>query len=443
LYPQEHLRSEAGKQPQMQLSAKKELSRHSVRPKTPPRKHRQGIKKPPAMQLTYPQADALKQVVAVLERGKMCTLQGRTGTGKTFMMANVFKRMRKPTIILCYTEELAKQITMELQEHFPDMAQAGLINTYTSAYEKFLQGMKQKPDAHRVKARQEALQAIDQGQPHIIVATVACLYTVKCNLPQRSRPFDASVFECMHEVYGRSGWMLMFDESHKSLPACNGEDKRRVNWPFLEEKQKRPESVLFVSATPGKMELELSWPNIVDIWVRPNGIINPEIIIQKNMAMAAAEEDAILRIERLLERRPEATVLMNVFRHAHAKQLIRDLKDLLGIEAWQLKGDMAKRQRGDMVDGFKRGETKVLIGSSMLQEGLSFPHVELVFIFNADKHGETALTQMIGRATRNHVAKVVMYTDKNFSKKLETVKRQNDFDRTKQLKAWEEGGFHR
>ena len=66
------------------------------------------------------QAQAIDEIVSGFSQVQKETLLGITGSGKTFVMANVIQKLQKPTLIIAHNKTLAAQLYTELSELFPD-----------------------------------------------------------------------------------------------------------------------------------------------------------------------------------------------------------------------------------------------------------------------------------------------------------------------------------
>ncbi len=168
--------------------------------------------------------------------------------------------------------------------------------------------------------------------------------------------------------------------------------------------------VVFVSATPGKIELENTGGEVVEQVIRPTGLIDPEVFVlpaqgQVPHLLAAIKERAAIG-ERVL-----VTTL--------TKRLAEDLSAYIqeaGIRGRYLHSEIQTLERMEILKDLRQGDFDVLVGVNLLREGLDLPEVSMVAILDADKAGflrsETSIIQMIGRAARNVNAKVILYADK-------------------------------
>jgi excinuclease ABC subunit B len=82
-------------------------------------------------QPTGDQPTAIKELVAGIESGeKEQILLGATGTGKTFTISNVIKKVNKPTLILSHNKTLAGQLYGEFKQFFPNNAVEYFVSYY-------------------------------------------------------------------------------------------------------------------------------------------------------------------------------------------------------------------------------------------------------------------------------------------------------------------------
>ena len=232
---------------------------------------------------------------------------------------------------------------------------------------------------------------------------------------------------CLFDYLPKNAIVFM-DESHVSVPQIGGMykgDRSRketlVEYGFrlpsaldnrplrFEEWEDVTPQKIYVSATPGKYELEHS-DNMAELLVRPTGLIDPEIeirpaISQIDDVIGECNERAILK-ERVL-----ITTL--------TKRMAEDLTDYLeenGIRTRYMHSDVDTVERTEIIRDLRLGHFDVLVGINLLREGLDIPEVSLVAILDADKEGflrsEVTLIQTVGRAARNIRGKAIMYADK-------------------------------
>ena len=227
--------------------------------------------------------------------------------------------------------------------------------------------------------------------------------------------------------YFPKDFIVFIDESHITIPQIRGMfagdlarktnlvdygfrlpaayDNRPLNFSEFEGKINQ---AVFVSATPGKWELENS-DNVVEQIIRPTGLLDPKVEIRpiKNQI-----DDLIGEINSTIDN--DGRILVTTL----TKKMAESLTDYLGergIKVRYLHSDIDTLDRMDIINSLRAKEFDVLIGINLLREGLDIPEVKLVAILDADKEGflrsEWALIQTIGRASRNSESKVILYAD--------------------------------
>ncbi|WP_404399686.1 excinuclease ABC subunit UvrB [Idiomarina seosinensis] len=167
---------------------------------------------------------------------------------------------------------------------------------------------------------------------------------------------------------------------------------------------------LYVSATPGKYELERSSDEIIEQVVRPTGLVDPEIEIRP----VATQVDDLMSEVHLRVAKGERVLATTL-----TKKMAEDLSDYLdehGIKVRYLHSDIDTVERMEIIRDLRLGEFDVLVGINLLREGLDMPEVSLVTILDADKEGflrsDRSLIQTIGRAARNINGKAILYADR-------------------------------
>ena len=176
-----------------------------------------------------------------------------------------------------------------------------------------------------------------------------------------------------------------------------------------EEFEQMWNQVVFVSATPGKIELEKTGGEVVEQVIRPTGLIDPEIVVHPAQGQVP---HLLAQIKERVERGERVLVT------ALTKRLAEDLSAYIqeaGIRGRYLHSEIQTLERVEILSDLRKGDFDVLVGINLLREGLDLPEVSLVAILDADKAGflrsETSLIQTIGRAARNVNAKVILYAD--------------------------------
>lgn len=256
--------------------------------------------------------------------------------------------------------------------------------------------------------------------------------------------------------YFPDDFLLFVDESHVTLPQVRGmfggnlsRKKSLIDYGFrlpsaydnrplnFDEFYDRINQVVFVSATPGDLELENSQV-ITEQIIRPTGLLDPEIEVKPTEGQM---DDLISEInERVAVK--ERTLVTTL-----TKKMAEDLTDYfeqMGIKVRYMHHDIDTVERMEIVRDLRLGEFDVLVGINLLREGLDIPEVSLVAILDADKEGflrsERSLIQTIGRAARNSNGKVIMYAD-TVTPSMESAIRETARRREKQSKYNEEHGI--
>jgi len=227
--------------------------------------------------------------------------------------------------------------------------------------------------------------------------------------------------------YFPNDWLCVIDESHVAIPQLHGQfegDRSRKetliehgfrlpsaedNRPLrFEEFIERVNQVLFMSATPGAYEREIS-TQVVEQVVRPTGLIDPEVVVKPTKGQI---DDLVAEIRTRTD--ADARVLVTTL----TKKMAEDLTDYLlelGVRVRYLHSEIDTLERVEILRSLRLGEFDVLVGINLLREGLDLPEVSLVAILDADKEGflrsSTSLIQTIGRAARNVDGQVIMYAD--------------------------------
>ncbi|MEB3323395.1 MAG: helicase-related protein, partial [Synechococcaceae cyanobacterium] len=222
--------------------------------------------------------------------------------------------------------------------------------------------------------------------------------------------------------------LLVIDESHVTIPQLGGMyrgDRSRkenlVEYGFrlpsaldnrplrFDEFEARAPQTIYVSATPGKYELERSG-DVVEQVVRPTGLVDPEVEIRP----VATQVDDLLSEIRLRADAGERVLVTTL-----TKRMAEDLTQYLAehdVRVRYLHSDIDTVERVEIIRDLRLGAFDVLVGINLLREGLDLPEVSLVAILDADKEGflrsEGSLIQTIGRAARNLHGKAILYADK-------------------------------
>ena len=256
--------------------------------------------------------------------------------------------------------------------------------------------------------------------------------------------------------YFPDDFLLMVDESHVTLPqvrAMYAGDRARkealIEYGFrlpsaydnrplnFEEFYNHIHQAIFVSATPGDLELEKS-VQVVEQVIRPTGLLDPEITVKPTEGQI---DDLISEIN--LRTAKGQRVLVTTLTKKMAEDLT-DFLDNMGIRVRYMHHDVDTVERMEIIRDLRLGEFDVLIGINLLREGLDIPEVSLVAILDADKEGflrsERSLIQTIGRAARNAEGTVIMYAD-SVTPSMENAIRETLRRREIQMKYNEEHGI--
>jgi len=228
--------------------------------------------------------------------------------------------------------------------------------------------------------------------------------------------------------YFPEGFLMMIDESHQTIPQIHGmykgdysRKKTLVDYGFrlpsaLDNRPLRfdefagyMQNVIFVSATPGAYELEISG-QVVEQIIRPTGLVDPHVEVRPIEGQAA---DVLSEIEKTI--RAGDRILLTTL----TKRLAEELTEYLShkdVRTRYLHSDINTIERTEIIRQLRLGKFDVLVGINLLREGLDIPEVGFIGILDADKEGflrdTKSLIQTIGRAARNVRSRVVLYADK-------------------------------
>ena len=251
--------------------------------------------------------------------------------------------------------------------------------------------------------------------------------------------------------------IVFADESHVSIPQIGGMyrgDYRRKftlaehgfrlpscmdNRPlkFEEWDAMRPQSI-YVSATPGKWEIEQTAGVFTEQVIRPTGLLDPEVEIRP----VEMQVDDLLDEVRKVSQSGYRTLVTTL-----TKRMAEDLTEYMheqGIRVRYMHSDIDTIERIEILRDLRLGTFDVLVGINLLREGLDIPECGLVAILDADKEGflrsETSLVQTIGRAARNVDGRVIMYADR-ITGSMERALAETNRRREKQLAYNTENGI--
>jgi excinuclease ABC subunit B len=310
-------------------------------------------------------------------------------------------------------ERAIKSIKEELEERLPDL---GMI------------------EAHRLK--QKTLYDIE-----MIEETGFCK-----GIENYSRHFDGRKIGekpyCLLDYFPKD-FLIFLDESHRTIPQIHGmhrgdysRKKSLIDYGFrlpsafdnrpltFNEFKQYMKNAIFVSATPGDYELEIS-DQVVEQIIRPTGLVDPKVEVRK---IKGQIPDLISRIHKTIKRGDRVIVT------TLTKRLAEELSEYLAekkIRTRYLHSEIGTLERTEIIRQLRLGKFDVIVGINLLREGLDIPEVGFIGILDADKEGflrdARSLIQIIGRAARNVNSKVVLYADNltgSIKKALEETNRR-------------------
>lgn len=224
-------------------------------------------------------------------------------------------------------------------------------------------------------------------------------------------------------------YLLVVDESHVTLPQVrgmyNGDRARKINlvdYGFrlpsaldnrplkYDEFEKKINQVIYISATPGDLELAHCHNKYVEQIIRPTGLLDPTIEVRESEGQI---DDLVGEINERIKKNER--VLITTLTIRMSEELTNYLKEL-DIKVAYLHSEIKSLQRLQIIHDLRVGKYDVLVGINLLREGLDIPEVSLIAILDADKEGflrsSRSLIQIIGRCARNANGNVIMYADK-------------------------------
>ncbi len=233
--------------------------------------------------------------------------------------------------------------------------------------------------------------------------------------------------ECLVD-YFPDDWLLVVDESHVTIPQIramyNGDQARKKvlidhgfrlpsaadNRPLkADEFWGKVKQCIFVSATPGDWEVELSQDHIVQQVIRPTGVLDPEVFVRPSEGQV---DDLLAEIQIRVPKHERVLVT------TLTKRMAEDLTEYFqerGIRIRYLHSEITSIERIEILQDLREGIFDVLVGVNLLREGLDLPEVSLVAILDADKEGflraKRSLIQTMGRAARHVEGKAILYAD--------------------------------
>ena len=239
--------------------------------------------------------------------------------------------------------------------------------------------------------------------------------------PPGSRPY------CLLDYFPKD-FLTVIDESHATVPQIramyHGDRSRKgtlVQYGFrlpsaldnrpltFDEWNTLVKQVIFVSATPGDYELEMSKGVFVEQVIRPTGLVDPEVEIRPSKHQI---DDLIAEIRTRAARKERVLVT------TLTKRMAEDLTEYLlniGVKVRYIHSEVDALERVEILRDLRLGDFDVLVGVNLLREGLDLPEVSMVAIIDADKEGflrsDRSLIQTAGRTARNVNGKVILYAD--------------------------------
>lgn len=256
--------------------------------------------------------------------------------------------------------------------------------------------------------------------------------------------------------YFPEDFLVVIDESHVTVPQIGAMyegdasrkrtlvehgfrlpsalDNRPLKFPeFLE----RVGQKVYLSATPGKYELEKCGGEVVEQVIRPTGLVDPKIVLKP----VRGQIDDLLGEINLRAERNERVLVTTL-----TKKMAEDLTEYLQerkVRVRYLHSEVDTLRRVELLRELRLGDYDVLVGINLLREGLDLPEVSLVAILDADKEGflrsATSLIQTIGRAARNVSGEVHMYAD-NITDSMQKAIDETNRRRAKQIAYNKERG---
>ena len=253
---------------------------------------------------------------------------------------------------------------------------------------------------------------------------------------------------CLLDFFPKD-YLMVIDESHVTIPQIrgmyNGDRARKMNLvdfgfrlpsaldnrPLkFDEFEAKVNQVIYVSATPGEYELNLTNNKYVEQIIRPTGLLDPTIEIRKTKGqiddLVGEVNDRINKNER---------VLITTLTIRMAEELTNYLKQL-DIKVAYLHSEVKTLERMKIIRDLRLGNYDVLVGINLLREGLDIPEVSLIAILDADKEGflrsSRSLIQTIGRCARNEHGHVILYADKmtdSMEYAIKETKRRRDIQK--------------
>jgi len=249
---------------------------------------------------------------------------------------------------------------------------------------------------------------------------------------------------CLLDYFPKN-FLIFLDESHRTIPQIHGmhhgdysRKKALIDYGFrlpsaydnrpltFYEFKQYMKNTIFISATPGEYELEIS-DQIVEQIIRPTGLVDPKVEVRK---IKGQIPDLISEINKTIKRGDRVIVT------TLTKRLAEELSEYLAekdIKTRYLHSEIDTLERTEIIRELRLGKFDVIVGINLLREGLDIPEVGFIGILDADKEGflrdARSLIQIIGRAARNVNSRVVLYADNltnSIKKALEETNRRRN-----------------
>ena len=362
-------------------------------------------------------------------------------------------RVRGEVVDVFPAENDSEALRIELFEG--EIENLALFDPLTGAVSRRLPRYTVYPGSHYVSTRRTVLQAIDTIKEELR-ERLAQLHAegrlVEAQRLQQRTQFDLEMLAevgycngvenysrhltghmpgepppCLYD-YLPADALLVVDESHVTIPQLGamykGDRSRKetlVEFGFrlpsaldnrplkFEEWERRAPRTIFVSATPGPYELQHSRGEVVELVVRPTGLVDPQIEVRP----ARTQVDDLLG-----EIRKRVAMGDRVLVTTLTKRMAENLTEFLdeyGVRVRYLHSDVETVERVEIIRDLRLGAFDVLVGINLLREGLDMPEVSLVAVLDADKEGflrsTTSLIQTVGRAARNLRGTAILYGD--------------------------------
>jgi len=384
------------------------------------------------------QQAAIDKLGVRLPQERRMTLLGATGTGKTFVVANLIELLRKPTLIVNHNLNLCNQTYEKLKSQFPHC----FVEMFTSKYDLFVpehvdRNGKRVPPIVKVntevaKKRRAIFEAVAEGREVIVVATYCCFNSVAdketdglgfTGHDNEKRP---SLRDSFCQAYGED-FLVVVDESHLTIGQI-----------FRKGALKQPPVtlapyVLCVSATPGYWEQE-HCPGKVYMVQRPTHILDPTIdvfLCKRGMHRHKIMEEV------LQAKKERQQVLIFCNRKVHAMGISHFLNSNTTMTSHHITCDHTLEERKSILRRFQTGQIDVLVCVNTVREGMDFPGVGLVLVMNADSGGlfrsTRSLVQLCGRAARNSQGRVIFFAS-NVSTQMRECIEKHEEQRSQQKK---------